>query len=446
MSKTTKTLPEQNSDENKLPAITHPEQKDGELKKRKVSLRAILDTKRIRTDGTYTVKIRVVFNRLYKIYSTKINVNESDFLEIAGNTKDKKLREKKVIIYDQLKKAAEIIYKMKSFSFEDFEKSFYEKKGAWESVHFAFEHHINELKSKGQISTASTYQTAFNSIKHFHSDSNLKFKDITVSFLKDYENWLLASTYGKNKKKTYSPTTVSMNTRCLRKLFNLAIFNNGVEKENYPFGNDEKKLYQPAEANNVKKALSKADVLKIIYYEAEEGSPEEFYRDLFNFSYTANGMNMADIARLKYSNINNNEISFIRKKISTKRKVRPIIAPIDEDMQKIIDRFGTKPVFQDNYIFNILTKGLTPAQERAKILQATKMCNKYLKRIAKKIGIDENISTYYARHSFASVLKLEGEDISYISESLGHSNIKTTENYLSSFDSDKRKASNMKLK
>ena len=27
------------------------------------------------------------------------------------------------------------------------------------------------------------------------------------------------------------------------------------------------------------------------------------------------------------------------------------------------------------------------------------------------IGIDENISTYYARHSYASVLKLKGEDI-----------------------------------
>lgn len=430
----------------KLPTITHPEQKDEELKKVKVSLCAVLDTQRKRTDETYTVRIRIIFNRYPKMYSTKINVNESDFTEIAGYTKNKKLREKKVIIYDQLKKAGEIIYKMKSFSFENFEKSFYEKKGAWESVYFAFEYHINELKSKGQISTALTYQTAFNSIKQFRTNPNLKFSDITVSFLKDYENWLLTSTYGKKKKKSYSPTTVSMNTRCLRKLYNLAIENKGVEKENYPFGSDEKKLYQPVEAKNVKKALSKADIKKIIYYEAQEGSPEEYYRDLFNFSYTANGMNMTDIAHLKYSNIINNEISFIRKKISTKRKVSPIIAPIDEDMQKIIDRFGTKPVLHDNYIFNILTKGLTPAQERAKIKQATKMCNKYLKRIAKKIGIDENISTYYARHSFASVLKMEGEDISYISDSLGHSNIKTTENYLSSFDSDKRKTANKKLK
>jgi integrase/recombinase XerD len=115
-------------------------------------------------------------------------------------------------------------------------------------------------------------------------------------------------------------------------------------------------------------------------------------------------------------------------------------------MQSIIDRYGTKPIEPDNYIFNILIEGLTPEQETARIKRSTRTTNKFLKRIASKIGIDENISTYYARHSFASVLKLSGENIAYISESLGHADIKTTENYLSSFDSEKRKESQKKLK
>ena len=73
------------------------------------------------------------------------------------------------------------------------------------------------------------------------------------------------------------------------------------------------------------------------------------------------------------------------------------------------------------------------------------MINKYIKRIATKVGIKESLSTIWARHSFASVLKLSGEDVSYISEAMGHSNLNTTENYLSSFDREKRKAAGRKL-
>jgi len=73
------------------------------------------------------------------------------------------------------------------------------------------------------------------------------------------------------------------------------------------------------------------------------------------------------------------------------------------------------------------------------------MTNHYLKRIAKKIGITENISTYYARHSFATVLRNSGEPVAFISEQLGHSNVQTTENYLSSFDRKKRREAAKKL-
>ncbi|MCC8087724.1 MAG: tyrosine-type recombinase/integrase [Rikenellaceae bacterium] len=60
-----------------------------------------------------------------------------------------------------------------------------------------------------------------------------------------------------------------------------------------------------------------------------------------------------------------------------------------------------------------------------------------MKKIGENLGIG-NISTYTARHSFATVLKRSGVNISYISESLSHNNIKTTENYLSSFEKDER--------
>jgi site-specific recombinase XerD len=74
------------------------------------------------------------------------------------------------------------------------------------------------------------------------------------------------------------------------------------------------------------------------------------------------------------------------------------------------------------------------------------MVNKYLKQIVSKLDIDKPVTTYYARHTFATVLKRNGVSPLFISESLGHSSLKTTENYLDSFEDDQRKSILEKLK
>ena len=59
-----------------------------------------------------------------------------------------------------------------------------------------------------------------------------------------------------------------------------------------------------------------------------------------------------------------------------------------------------------------------------------------LKLIAAQLGVEGNLTTYVARHSFASVLKKSGVNIALISEALGHSDIATTQIYLDSFDNE----------
>lgn len=60
--------------------------------------------------------------------------------------------------------------------------------------------------------------------------------------------------------------------------------------------------------------------------------------------------------------------------------------------------------------------------------------NDILRTLGKRLGIEANITTYVARHSFASVLKKSGVNIALISEALGHSDLATTQIYLDSFD------------
>jgi site-specific recombinase XerD len=68
--------------------------------------------------------------------------------------------------------------------------------------------------------------------------------------------------------------------------------------------------------------------------------------------------------------------------------------------------------------------------------QVVQVTNKWMKRIGEKLGIEKPITTYAARHSFSTVLKRSGASIEFISEALGHSDVRTTENYLDSFENE----------
>lgn len=421
----------------KLPVITHPEQDDAKLRNLGVSLTTFLDTVRERKDKTYTIRIRIIFKRFPKYYTTKISMDENAFLQLLSTKPNQNLKKNKIVIYELLKKAYDIIIGMSEFSFRAFEKKFLDKSGDWSNVYFAFDTNISNLTKNEKHKTAETYVTARNSFQNFDSKKKLLFDDITVQWLKRYEGWMFS--------KGLSSTTISINVRCLRRLYNIAIGEGDARKENYPYGRDDMGKYEPPQHNNVKKALPKNDIEKIFKYKPIQGSTEAFYRDLWIFSYLCNGMNMSDICRLKFKNISGSTIVFIRQKTSFKRKHKPIQVEINDYLQEIIDNWGDSNKLQENYVFKILIPKMDEKRRLRVISQTIQMCNKHMRVIAKKIKIDDSISTYSARHSFASVLKLAGEDIAYISESLGHSNLQTTENYLSSFDSKKRKEASKKL-
>lgn len=106
------------------------------------------------------------------------------------------------------------------------------------------------------------------------------------------------------------------------------------------------------------------------------------------------------------------------------------------ELKCIIEKWGNKPQ-PDNFIFPYLT-GKEDAEKRKKITQdLTKRINKRMKLIGNHLGIG-NITTYTARHTFATVLKRENINIAFICESLGHQDLKTTESYLASFEKEER--------
>ena len=125
-----------------------------------------------------------------------------------------------------------------------------------------------------------------------------------------------------------------------------------------------------------------------------------------------------------------------QKTANTTNTIKEIKAIITPEMQRIMDRWGNPPS-PDSLIFPLIKPTDDPLIHKKRTKDLTKRINEHMKVIGEKLGID-GISTYTARHSYATVLKRSGANIAYISESLGHNSLKTTESYLASFEKEER--------
>lgn len=85
-------------------------------------------------------------------------------------------------------------------------------------------------------------------------------------------------------------------------------------------------------------------------------------------------------------------------------------------------------------IFDIISDKDSPEKHRKDVRQFTKVTNKYIKLIGEKLEFEMKLTTYVARHSFASILVRNGAPLALASQTLGHLNILTTQRYFAGFD------------
>ena len=391
----------------------------------------ILDTRRALLDGTYPIKLRVTFNRTQKYFPTQFNATVADFEKYMARVpkgKDKQIR----MALDSIEqKATSVIAELELFDYNLFQRKFYKNEQLRVDVYAYFDLAISEYKQNGQIGTASNYTCSKNSLKTFKD--KLAFWEITPEFLRGYEKKLLAD------EKSIS--TVGIYLRPLKAIINRAIEDGTLPKDyNYPFGSKTALKYQIPTSKNIKKALEMNEVKALFDYQAERNSWEERALDFWKFSYMANGMNMKDISLLKRRDIKDGFIEFIRAKTAnTNRTVTPIKVYLTDELKAIIRKQGKKNRGPNTLIFPIIRQIDTLERQLADLKQFIKMVNRYTRRVALKIGIDKDCTTYTARHSTATILKRSGADIQQISEALGHASISTTKAYLGSFEDGSKK-------
>ncbi len=405
------------------------------------TVKVVLKTGKIwlNAKGEYPVKLRITHGGKQKFYTVKGESATKDEFTAIMNPKSKGERKSKREKFEAIEaRAKNAIEDLKEFSFEAFEQKYLPQKQQNNStIQDYFEDKAIALDKVNKRQTATLYRATIKSLEHF--DKNISFKKITPTYLKKYEDWFVLEGKTPQKKgaekKGGSYTTVGIYMRNLRYIINRAI-NNNVAIE-YPFGKKDDDKYSIPDSNNKKKALTIQDIEKLFSYKPTDRN-EYLALNYWLFSYLCNGMNMADVANLKFSNIKQDNIEFIRQKTKDTTKDKTFIKVLlTPEVQEIIDNLGNeqKP---DNYIFPIYSIGDTEQVKFNRLKQHIKNTNKYIKRVAEKIGINENITTYWARHSYSTVLKRSGAPIEFIGEQLGHQDIKTTKSYLDSFEDEQR--------
>lgn len=427
-----------------------------------------LDTRRIKQKtGKYPVKLLVTYNGEPQRYQTIYDLTEKEYNNLSASRVSDQMQKVRDSLKEIKRKAEGIISILEPFSFEDFEKDFvfnnplfrqrkYLKSKVitaalnnddfdYTPFHkkfpiltepptdpttfaFTFTSYIKKLLTEGRIGTALSCHCAYNSFKRFSGNVTLSY--ITVNYLNRYEQWA--------KQGGMSKTTIGIYTRALRTIFNEADANGIIRKEKcYPFG---RRKYQIPTSRNIKKALKLDSIEKIYYYEPTCES-EQRARDYWLLCYFANGINPKDVALLKYKNIQGEYIEFERAKTERTARATPktITVYITEDIAAIIDRLGNKDKNPENYIFPILHEGVTPLRQYDLIQFFVRFINDWMAKICNNLNLDKKATTIVTRHSFSSIMKNSGASTEFIQEALGHTDKRTTENYLDSFEKDIKK-------
>lgn len=281
---------------------------------------------------------------------------------------------------------------------------------------------IEQLEALGKFASASKHRSLLSRLADFHP-SNLRFDEIDLSFLKDFEIFL--------RKEKNANNSIATKFAIFKAAYNKALAEGLFIQKQNPFA---KYKVGSLWTKTRKRAITKEDIQMLVALTIPPNYRThyaEFARDIFLFSYFTAGINFTDMATLRYGDIINGRIHYSRHK--TQKLLSFQLIP---NAMQIIEKYRNEKHEQDDYIFPILDRTIhkTPQQIFNRTHKVLQKVNRELKILGEMIGLEIPLTTYVARHTYATVLKRSGVNIAIISESLGHSDLSTTQIYLDSFE------------
>lgn len=285
---------------------------------------------------------------------------------------------------------------------------------------------IRSIRQTGRYSTSGIYTSTLNSFLRFTGNRSITFEELTPNLIKQYEDRLL----GEGRRHN----TISTYMRMLRSISHQAA------EQGIPFKHNVDDLfayvftgYEPT----VKRAISPLLIRRLMNLDLEKRPALRFSRDLFLLSFYLRGIPFVDLAHLRQTDVRHNTIYYYRHKTRQQLSVH-----IESYAAQIINRYKNKTT-SSPYLLPILS--LTGEDGYKQYKSALRLYNQHLHTLSKMLRLNTPLTSYVARHSWATTAKDEGIAISVISESLGHTSEKVTHVYLASFDNNAMSKANKKV-
>lgn len=286
-------------------------------------------------------------------------------------------------------------------------------------------------KSGIRLKTRQMYQTAVNSFDEFKP--GLTFWDVTPKLLIEFEK--------EKNNKNYSDATISAYFRHLRGILNYFIHKEKIipSTYQYPFGREAIVINK---SQPTKFVMPNEEIKAVAEFNDFENPQQEYARNIWLLLYRCNGINYADMFRMKWINKKNNCFVFKRMKTENTAKVfaKKIVVPITPKVQELLDKVAV-PITKSNFVLGLLNEDyVTEADFNNKKDWEERKLNSNLKYISQKLNLSIELQLSTARDCFATTLKRAGYAKDVIGEMMGHgNNYISTAHYLAHVDTDKLK-------
>ena len=281
---------------------------------------------------------------------------------------------------------------------------------------------IAEIKQrrKARISNAvKGIQTMESDLKAFSANASLSFEDIDMAFINRFKSFCAA--YLEQKTRTITNQLIFIRT-----MYNLAIKENIIDGKTYPFGGENEKI-RIRSGNKI--GLTNDEIKRVEASELEEGSSIWHTRNVWLFAFYFAGVRISDVLEMRWSDFMDGRLYY-----QMNKNEKPVSLKIPEKAHKILAFYAKDKASNRDFVFPFLKKADISDRRDVytKVRNATKLLNKYLKRIASMCGIEKNLSNHIARHSFGNIA---GDAIHplMLQKLYRHTDLKTTINYQANF-------------
>ncbi|MFD2573787.1 tyrosine-type recombinase/integrase [Spirosoma soli] len=387
-----------------------------------LSIRILLRLDKPNSDKQYPIHIRLTQNRKHYYIATKHRVSYDQWDEVRLRVKkncpaQKAINEDLSEIYNRIIRLSnddlhptQIIQQIKKLPEAPPELTV-------PLVGVAITDLAKQLRAANRISYARAFDDLHSALLRFWQEDKPA-TAITYTMLVDWETFLLQNGCRMNSVYVYM--------RHLKVVVNRLRKAGLMPKEWYPFESFSFSRY--GRIRTIKRAISQEAIQQLIQLEPPTLAQLKA-RDFLLFSYYCRGINYRDMALLTSENLHEGRLMYIRSKTKKSFSIK-----VTEPVQTILTNYHNK----GGYLLPILDKRIdqTPEAIEEKIRSSRQNVNRCLRKLGKSIGLNLNITTYTARHSFATGLKKKGVRNGLISEMMGHPTEAVTQIYLKSFEDD----------